>query len=303
MPSFLIHFKGEILSLAAAVGWAFAVVLYKKSGERVHPIALNLGKNTVGAFCFGLIILFFFKDTDKMFLHLAHSGGLKLLILSGIMGIGIADSLFFWSLNLLGASLSAIIDCMIVPFVILLSFIFLNETLSAIQFLGTAMIVFGVLISTDLKRSTHLTPRRLWGGIGVGVLSMAVMALGIIIMKPVLSEVPLIHIVFIRLLAGIFLLWLNLLFLPNRRRILRSLFARHGFTYTLSASFIGGFVVLLIWMAGFKYAQASIASALNQMSNVFIFLFAALILKESVDGKKIVAILMAVSGALLVTFG
>jgi drug/metabolite transporter (DMT)-like permease len=169
--------------------------------------------------------------------------------------------------------------------------------------LGTAVIVFSIVLSSNLKHRTHLTPRRLWAGIGVGILSMAAMALGIIIMKPVLNKVPLIHVVFIRLLAGIFLLWLNLLFLRHRRLILRSLFHRHGFEYTLLASFIGGFVVLLIWMAGFKYAEAAVAAALNQMSNVFIFLFGAFILKEHIDGKKIFSICLAVSGALLVTFG
>ena len=39
------QYLGEILSVVAAILWAFAVILFKKSGESVHPIALNLFKN------------------------------------------------------------------------------------------------------------------------------------------------------------------------------------------------------------------------------------------------------------------
>ena len=296
--------QGEVLSLTAAVGWAFAVVLYKKSGERIHPIALNLGKNCIGALCFGLILFLVPENAaSKTYLELYDSGALELLILSGILGIGIADTLFFWSLNLLGASFSAIIDCLIAPFIIILSFIFLNESLTLWQASGAGLIVFSILFAADLKRHSHLTLRKLWGGIALGTLAMAAMALGVIIMKPILNETSLIQVIFIRLLAGIFLLWINLLFLKNKGAVISALFKREGFAYTLAASFLGGFIVLLIWIAGYKFTQASIAAALNQLSNVFIFLFAAFFLKEHISRRKVASISMAVVGAFLVTFG
>ncbi|MCH7994212.1 MAG: EamA family transporter, partial [Planctomycetes bacterium] len=37
--------KGEICALAAAITWATALVLFKRSGERVPPLPLNLFKN------------------------------------------------------------------------------------------------------------------------------------------------------------------------------------------------------------------------------------------------------------------
>ena len=33
--------------MLAALSWALALVLFKRSGDRVEPIALNLFKNTV----------------------------------------------------------------------------------------------------------------------------------------------------------------------------------------------------------------------------------------------------------------
>ena len=59
---------------------------------------------------------------------------------------------------------------------------------------------------------------------------------------------------------------------------------------------------MILWLAGMKLTQASVASALNQTSNIFVFIFAAVILKESMNKKKIVAIILAMAGAFLVMF-
>ena len=62
-----------------------------------------------------------------------------------------------------------------------------------------------------------------------------------------------------------------------------------------------GLEALDAWMGGMKFIQASEASALNQMSTVFIFVLGVIFLKESVTREKIVALLLAVAGVLLVT--
>jgi drug/metabolite transporter (DMT)-like permease len=56
------------------------------------------------------------------------------------------------------------------------------------------------------------------------------------------------------------------------------------------------------WVGGMKYTQASIASALNQTSTIFIFIFAGIILKEPLNLKRTIAIAMAFIGMLLVSF-
>ena len=43
-----LHYLGEILSFTCAILWATAVVLFRKSGETVSPLGLNLFKNVLG---------------------------------------------------------------------------------------------------------------------------------------------------------------------------------------------------------------------------------------------------------------
>jgi drug/metabolite transporter (DMT)-like permease len=88
----------------------------------------------------------------------------------------------------------------------------------------------------------------------------------------------------------------------NRRDIVSSMFSKRGFKYTLLGSLFGAYLGMVFWLAGMKYALVSIATALSQTSNLLIFVFAALLLKEPITSRRLVGILMALAGAFLVTF-
>ena len=71
----------------------------------------------------------------------------------------------------------------------------------------------------------------------------------------------------------------------------------------ITASFVGAYLAMFFWLAGMKFTQVSIAAALNQTSNIFVFIFAALFLREPITSRRTIGIILAVSGALLVYFG
>jgi len=91
-------------------------------------------------------------------------------------------------------------------------------------------------------------------------------------------------------------------FHPARRKILSSIFTPGGRLYTVSGSVIGGYMAMILWLAGMKFTQVSTAAALNQTTNIFIFVFAAIFLKEKINLPRLVGIILAVAGAVLVTF-
>jgi len=100
-----IAYLGEIFAFVTAIVWASAVILFKKSGETVHPVALNFFKNLL-AMVLLLPTIYFFEG----WIFKGFTGDeIALLLVSGALGIGIADTFFFKSLNLLGAGLSAIL--------------------------------------------------------------------------------------------------------------------------------------------------------------------------------------------------
>jgi drug/metabolite transporter (DMT)-like permease len=59
---------------------------------------------------------------------------------------------------------------------------------------------------------------------------------------------------------------------------------------------------MLLWLAGFKWADASIAAVLNQTTVFFSMALATFVLKEHFGARKAAATVLAVSGVLLATF-
>ena len=133
---------GEYLALASAVVWAVAVILFRISGKTVSPFALNLFKNAVALVLFLPLLLLL----GKPLLPAAPAADYGLLLGSGFLGIAVSDTLFLMALNLLGASLLAIVDCVYSPFIIVLSYFFLGERLNPWQFSGVLLIAAAIAV-------------------------------------------------------------------------------------------------------------------------------------------------------------
>jgi drug/metabolite transporter (DMT)-like permease len=287
---------GEVLAVSSGVIWAVAVILYRISGRTVHPLGLNLFKNVLAlGFTIPTIVIL----GEPLRPDIAPKS-LWILLLSGFLGIAVSDTLFFYSLNRLGASLVAIVDCMYSPFVIALSTVLLGEHMAAWQLTGVALIIFGVLAASRSKGNGEPVGRKdLVIGLITGVLSMFFVAIGIVIAKPVLADTSVISATLIRLVGGAVPLVLLIPLLPQRRAILGPLLLKANWKAMVPASFFGSYLSLILWMGGMKFAQASVAAALSQLNTIFIVVLAALFLKERLSLGKAAAVLLAFVGAFL----
>lgn len=289
---------GEALSLLTALVWSSSVILFKKTGESIGPLALNLVKNGIAAVLMipTMLVLSvpFFPDAPLRHYLIAMLGGL--------LSIGLADTTFFRSLNMLGAGRHAVVDTMYSPAIILLSLIFLGERLAWGQWIGVVGIVSAVFIATWEPGRAPLERRRLVEGTVWGLVSIVLMAVGLVILKPVLEQEHLFWVTFWRMVGGFLTMLVILPLHPGRRRVFQSLLRRRGWGYLLASSFVGAYFVTMLWLGGMKYTTMSAASALNQTSTVLTFLFAALFLREPITPRKSVAISLAFAGALAVTF-
>jgi len=288
---------GEILSLASAFVWALSVVLFRIVGYKIHPLGMNFFKNTLALVLFAATL----TVVGGSFLPPLPWTHYALFFLSGTLGIALSDWLFFTALVKLGAELTAIVDCAYSPFVIGLSFLFLGERMNALQTAGVALIVAAVLMITLKKADARLSRRELLGGVAVGVLSMLLTAAGIVLVKPYLREVSLLWAGFARMAGGAFASVFLLAAHPRRREIIAPLKSGAKRGLLVIASVLSSYLSVLIWMAGMAYTQASIAASLNQLNTIFIFLLAAVILKEKITPLKLAAVALAFGGALLVS--
>lgn len=286
---------GEILALASGLVWAVAVVLFRVSGRSIHPVGLNLGKNVLGLAMIVPTLLILGEPLAP----LVPASATGLLLLSGVLGIAVSDTLFFQALNRLGASLTAIVDCFYSPFVIALSFILLGERLTVVQLAGAALVISAILTVSKEGKLERIDRRDLTLGILYGVLAMFFVALGIVMVKPVLGTVSVFWATFVRMVGGTAALVLFVPVLRNRRAVLAPLVDRRNWKALVPAAFFGSYLSLVLWTGGMKYATASVAAVLNQLNTIFIVVIAAIFLKERLTGWKILAVVLAFLGAYL----
>jgi drug/metabolite transporter (DMT)-like permease len=286
--------SGEFWSLACAILWAVAVIFFRKSGERVSPVALNVFKNTVGLTLFlvtlPLLAIPFFPE-DQPASHWAA------LLLSGVIGIGIADTLLFACLNRLGATGTAIVDCLYSPFVILMAALFLDEPVGSALFLAVLLMVGAILLGTWEPDEKARMPV---GGLVLGVLAMFFTAAGIVLAKPVLATADPWWATTVRLSGGMVPLAIQATLRRHRAQVARCFRPGPAWRHLLPGAVIGSYVAVITWLVGMKYTSAGIASVLNQTSSIFVMLLAALFLSERLTIRKVAGILLGFVGAAVV---
>lgn len=292
---------GAVLSLGAAFFWAAAVILFKKSGEVFSPISLNLYKTIVAALLITLTMLIldipiFPEKPPRDWLILAGSG---------FLGITLADILFFMALNRLGASLTAVVECLYLPSVILFSFLFLGESLSFAAIAGGLLVLTAVIVgsSENMTLSASDDSKNTVSGIIIGAFSIIFLSIGIVMIKELLNHTEVFWATLVRVTAGMISLFILTCFHPKRAVYLRELLPSKSWFTAFPASLSGNYFALLCWVGGMKYTSASRAAIFNQMSTIFIFILAAIFLKEKITGRKTAAIVLALAGACLTILG
>ncbi len=297
---------GELFALLAALTWAVAMILFKYSGERVTPLALNLFKNAVGVVLLGATLLaapllpsLLGSESLQQVLALPPRS-IWIMVLSGVVGIALGDTLFFYGLNMVGVGIISIVDCLYTPFVFLFSYLLLSEQLTAVHVVGAALILSGVLVSAGHTPPPGATRRQLVVGVLIGSLAMASMAYGIVIAKPVLEGFPLVWAALIRLLAGTAALAGVALLSPTRRKLWSVFRPSTVWKTALPGALVGTYLAYMFWLGGFKYADASINAILNQTTVIFASILATVIVKERMTRRKAIAIGLAVLGVSVV---
>ncbi|MBI5544217.1 MAG: DMT family transporter [Deltaproteobacteria bacterium] len=295
---------GEALSLGCALAWGVSVILFKRS-EKASPYAINLFKNSAAFLLLGLTLLGLTLTGQAAGLPTERSPeDWVRVIVSGVVGLAVADTLFLEALRRLGAGMMAILDCVYAPLVAILSVLFLGEHLGPGFALGTALVVGGLLAATTTGeglKAAAAVARTQFGSVLLGVSSIALMAVGVVIAKPVLDRSELVEVTFTRMGAGSLSLaiWV-LLRRPDRSQIFSVFLPQPVWRQLVPAMLLGTYVSMLLWLGGVKYTSASTASVLNQLSVLFTLVLAKVVLREPMSVRRMVGGGCSLAGAVVI---
>jgi drug/metabolite transporter (DMT)-like permease len=65
------------------------------------------------------------------------------------------------------------------------------------------------------------------------------------------------------------------------------------------ASFMGAYFALILWLAGYKLIDASVASVLNETNVAFIVLLAWIMLGERINRRKLAGLALTTGGVIV----
>lgn len=312
---------GELFSLGSAAAWAVGVILYRRLGETLPPVTLGFLKNTL-VLAMLLPVLAFFHGIAPPALPWRD---VAISLASGFIGIAVADTLYFRALNALGAARMGIIGNFYSPFVIVFSVAFLGERLGAMQVAGFALVSAGVALiahaprapagdtvevrllaataSADAAAGQALPagslrtppPSHPLRAALLGTLAIVLMAVAIVMVKRTLEAQPLLWVTVLRLLGAVAGL-AAIAAVRGELRALRPPAQGMHWPRLVSAALVGQCLAMLLWLAGYKYTDASVAAILNETASVFILLLAWVWLKEPLTRRALAGVGLTMAG-------
>ena len=285
---------GEIFALSSAAIWALAVILFRRSGETLPAFELNLFKNCFGIALFVPTILLVEGFGIPDFTPFEY----MLVFLSGLFGIAVADTWYLKALNMMGASRTGIVSSLFSPFVILLSAIFLGERLVPWQWLGFILVLSGVLLVTWRRHRPTVDVSDVKKGVLYAVGAVFTMAVGIVMVKQILETRSFLWTVELRLLGGVAGMLVYILVRQRWHSVKQNFSRQQPWGTMIFASFLGAYFALILWLAGYKLIDASVASVLNETNVVFIVLLAWLMLGEQITRRKLAGIGLTLAGVI-----
>jgi drug/metabolite transporter (DMT)-like permease len=173
-----------ILSLAAAAAFAASAMFIDSVSGRVGPLQLSRWQMSLAFLMTAAIV--------------AVTGGWQTLDLpmvlwltaSSASGIMVGSLTYIATIQYTGPRISALLFTTASPFALALGFVFRGETVSLVQTAGVGLIVAGIALAVLGPKQDEgaRTPKPLWIGIGLGLVTSFAQALGSLLARPAMLE-------------------------------------------------------------------------------------------------------------------
>ncbi|MBY0349674.1 DMT family transporter [Tabrizicola sp.] len=169
-----------VLSLAAAAAFAASAMFIDSVSGRVGPLQLSRWQMSLAFLMTAAIV--------------AVTGGWQTLDLSMVLwltassasGIMVGSLTYIATIQYTGPRISALLFTTASPFALALGFGFRGETVSLTQAAGVGLIVAGIALAVmgPKREEGARTPKPLWIGIGLGLVTSFAQALGSLLARP-----------------------------------------------------------------------------------------------------------------------
>jgi len=137
---------GIISAFGATLSWTYACSIWRTQTNLYKPIEINFLKNVIAFIIFSPVIFIFNYSTDYIYL--------LILIVSGIIGIGLGDTFYLKSLNLIGTRKTLSIEALSPLIAAITGTLFINEHLNINAWIG--IVIVTVALVKIIRKKSYL---------------------------------------------------------------------------------------------------------------------------------------------------
>jgi DME family drug/metabolite transporter len=297
---------GEFAALGSALCWTFSAVLYRKALAYTKPISANVVR------CAGtsIILVLVFALIGKIYVFASLPIHVVFLAaVSGIVGLGLGDTLYMNSLEILGVARAVPVTCTYPLFSLVWAYLLAGETVTLPVFLGAVTIVFGIWLLTSSKEKHHSADndkhqKRVWirgfvfalataiaWSVSISMINLAVKSASGLEQAYAINTLRIVAV-------AVFLMALTAP-MGNVRHSVRNMWWK-----TAAMLLTGGLIAIgLGWLfltLSFIYIPESQAVPISSTTPLFSAFFGVIFLRERVTARIVLGSVMVVAGIFLV---
>ena len=264
----------------AALCWAVASLISADVTRKIGGLAFN----RLRLFFVSIMLIgyTFYLDTWNTINH----EFLFTILFSGIIGIFLGDTLLFIALQKIGPRRNNILFSLAAPFTVILNIIFLNEIMSTINLIGCIIVFFGVVVaiaygnSKDKNHRWEIVEGNIYFGVSLGIGAALCQAIGLIMMKPILTmgADPIASAALRTAISFVFLaftFFLNYKIFNTKTNLSFKIVGQ-----SILSGFLGMALGMSLLLIALKYADAGIVATLSSTSPIMILFLIWLLTKK-----------------------
>ena len=268
------------IATMAALCWAVASLISADVTRKIGGLAFN----RLRLFFVSIMLIgyTFYLDTWNTINH----EFLFTILFSGIIGIFLGDTLLFIALQKIGPRRNNILFSLAAPFTVILNIIFLNEIMSTINLIGCIIVFCGVVVaiaygnSKDKNHRWEVVEGNIYLGVSLGIGAALCQAIGLIMMKPILTmgADPIASAALRTAISFVFLtftFFLNYKIFNTKTNLSFKIVGQ-----SILSGFLGMALGMSLLLIALKYADAGIVATLSSTSPIMILFLIWLLTKK-----------------------
>lgn len=292
---------GVIYALTAALAWAGSSTIIKSITTKIDVLSLSALRLCVASLLLFAVISLSGRITEFINTPLMP---LVYVIISGIIGLAVGDTVFIKSLSYLDVSRAfPIAQCAYPVFTMLLAISLLGESFTWVTGLGTFLVLLGIYLITSTWKASGInsTSGRISGkGIVLALIAGIVWAVATVTLKLGVMDMDPLVAGAIRISSAAIVLLSFALSQRKRGALQLRKYGSPSLALALTSGFISPGMGMVFFIIAIQLLGAGKTAVLSATSPLFLLPFSVFILKERLTRLTLIGIFTGVTGICLV---